>query len=378
MPKKKISNLIKRKDRPGLWARLTYTDELGRRRVIQRKVASRTEGEILLKKLRREIEDHGEQIIDGDRLTFTQLAKRYEERKLIAPVYKDENKVAGLRSHESLKRRLKTLVAHFGARRVKLITHSDVEKFKLHRLATKNKRRPDRELSIASVNRELQLLRAVLNYAKREGWITRNPFETGAPLVSLAHEVKRERLLSREEEARLLAACAGPRAHLRPLLVCALDTGMRRGEMFQLRWADVDLGGGLISVRAFTTKTMKSRTIGLTERLRAELERLWEASPKNPLGSVFGVGDVKKSFAKACALAGVENFRLHDCRHVATTRMIQSGMPPMEVMKITGHSQMTTFLRYLNTDGQAAKRAAAALDGWHATSDIALHSELVN
>jgi integrase len=63
-----------------------------------------------------------------------------------------------------------------------------------------------------------------------------------------------ERILTLEEGARLLAACEGPRAHLRPILICALDTGMRRGELFSLVWEDVDFEDWLITVKAFNTK----------------------------------------------------------------------------------------------------------------------------
>jgi hypothetical protein len=62
------------------------------------------------------------------------------------------------------------------------------------------------------VNRELALLRRMLNVAMREGWLMRNPFTAGDPLICLADERKRERILTREEEARLLGACA-PKGH---------------------------------------------------------------------------------------------------------------------------------------------------------------------
>lgn len=366
MAREKTGCIVKRKDRPGLWVRVKYKDAEGKEKVIQRKVDTRTEGKLVIKKLLREIEDHGAKIIDGDRLTFAKLAEQYKERKLQPPTYKGETKVSGLRSYESLRRRLATLIEHFGNKRIRNITHAEIEKFKLARLKAKNKRRPDAELQMATVNRELQLLRAVFNFAKRQGWVTRNPFEQGESLISLAQETKRERLLTREEEERLLAACTGRRAHLKAILVIALDTALRRNEILNLRWKDVNLSSRLITVRASTTKTLRDRTIGITDRLAIELQRLDELAPDDPEGLVFGYTDFKRSFEKACEVAGLTGFRFHDCRHAATTRMVQSGMPPAEVMKITGHSQMATFLRYVNTDGQSAQRAAMALDDWHA------------
>jgi integrase len=90
----------------------------------------------------------------------------------------------------------------------------------------------------------------------------------GKSLISVGDEKPRERILTLEEEARLLAACEDPRAHLRAILICALDTGMRRGELFSLTWADVDFENRLITIRAFNTKTMRERRVGMAVRLK--------------------------------------------------------------------------------------------------------------
>ena|SRR5262245_29140576 len=90
MPREKEGSSGTRKDKPGLWARVSYKDETGRRRVIQRKVASRTEGKALIKKLPRQIEDDGARVIDGERMTFNKLAEDYTDHKLQPPVYKGE------------------------------------------------------------------------------------------------------------------------------------------------------------------------------------------------------------------------------------------------------------------------------------------------
>jgi len=352
------------KERKSWTARITYRDESGKVRNIKRQVENRTEGKLFLNKLLREIEDHGEQIIDGDSLTFKKLAGIYEERKLTPPVYKGEAKVSGLRSHQSMKVFLKALVEHFGAKRIKSITHSDLENFKLERLKTTTVRGSER--SITSVNRELQLMRAVLNFAKRNGWTVNNPFEQGESLISQAQENRRDRVLSREEEMRLLAACNGRRAHLRSILICALDTGMRRGEILQLRWKDVNIEEGIITIRATTTKTMRPRSVPMSTRLREELKRMKEKAPDDTEFLVFGIdSDVKHGFTSACEKAGIEDFHFHDCRHTATTRLAQSGLSPLEVMRITGHSQLTTLTRYFNQTNEQLKKAAAALDAFN-------------
>ncbi len=117
-------------------------------------------------------------------------------------------------------------------------------------------------------------MRAVLNFGKRNGWIIQNPFELGESLFSQALENRRDRVLSNEEEMRLLAVCEGRRLHLRPIIIYALDTGMRRGEIFQLCWKDVYLEEGIITFRATTTRTMRPLSVPMSARLRAEIQRL--------------------------------------------------------------------------------------------------------
>ncbi len=109
--------------------------------------------------------------------------------------------------------------------------------------------------------------------------------------------------------------------------------------MFNMRWRDVDLGTGEIFILLTNTKTDAERNVGLTSRLRAELEELWKVSPQDQDHLVFGIANtIKTAWKTACDKASLKNFRLHDCRHTATTRMIASGSPHTEVMKITGHT----------------------------------------
>ena len=105
----------------------------------------------------------------------------------------------------------------------------------------------------------------------------------------------------------------------------------------------------------------------MTPRVQDTLHALQEHAPPEPNGLVFAMTDtVKTAFLAACREAGVEGFRFHDCRHTAITRMIEAGMPAAEVMKISGHTQMTTFQRYVNVNEQAERRGAELLAA-HAT-----------
>ncbi len=200
-----------------------------------------------------------------------------------------------------------------------------------------------------------------------------SPFAAGDSLISLADENKRERILTRERrETKLLAACETPqRAHLRAILICALDTGMRQGEIFSLRWQDVDFENGLLNIEAFHTKTMKERQVAITTRLALELERLKASAPDNSDGLVFGVLDnVKRSFTAARTKAGLTDVRFHDLRHTAATRLVGAHIPLSEVGRVFGHTQANTTYRYVNANVETAKRAAAALDMFNADSAV--------
>ncbi|MDT5060061.1 MAG: hypothetical protein QOH63_520 [Acidobacteriota bacterium] len=377
-----------RQDAEGRWFyRYQYTDRFGKRRNVRRLATSYSNAVSQLRKAINK-QENGGQIIEGERLKFSKLASIYAQKKIFEAEYVGERKVAGLRSYKSVELLLEILKAHFADKRISTITHSDIEEYKLLRL-----RRPKlngEQRTIASVNRELELLRAMLRFALREGWLVYSPFERGAPLISKADETRRERVLTHDEERRLLAACGErtmtykcrrgkkiveitakdtgeQRKHLRPLLIAALDTAARRGELLQLLWSDVDFDSHLIQLRATTTKTATARTLGMTQRLYEELQKLWQESTRKMDIEVFGgIGSVKRAFALICREAGVKDFRFHDCRHTAITRMINAGMPAMKVMKVSGHTQHVTFARYVNPDDDSVRQAADLLDSFNA------------
>lgn len=346
-----------------LYARITYTDSSGKRRELKRRASDRTEAKNLLKDLQNKLDsDDREQRLKAEKMKFSKLADIYSERRLIPAEYVGDRKVAGLRSLAPPKLSLRYLTEHFGNRLIQTITHSQVEAYKLKRLRS--------GLAIASVNRELETFRAVLNFAKREGWLTRTPFEMGAPLISKADETRRKRVMSRDEEEKLLLACTGRREHLRPVVICLVDTAMRFGELKTLRWSDVSLPDRTISIRAFNTKTMQPRIVPITERLAAALESLYRAfsaSNEGDDGLVFGIADnVKKSWAAACKDAGITGLRIHDLRATAITRLIDGGMPAEEVMKVSGHTQIQTlYAHYLRATSATIGKAADILNRMH-------------
>ncbi|HEY9283353.1 MAG TPA: site-specific integrase [Pyrinomonadaceae bacterium] len=328
--------------------------------------------------------------------TFAELAARYKQEYMIPPRYIAGKKVEGLRSHKKLLPFFNTLVARFGRSPLKEISYQQLREFKRERLGApvtirRRDRRTGREWaearqrSVAAVDRELQLLRRMLNVAVHLGWIASNPFRAGDPLINTAHETKRMRVLSHDEEPLLLAACgerelsyarggrfkgkivtardqSEKRAHLRPAIICALDTALRENEQFTLTRADVHLDERVITVREFNAKVERERLVPITARLHAELSAIFARLPEEPTALVFPQRDLKKSFAGACAAAGITDLRWHDLRHTAIMWMLEAGMPESEVMKVTGHSNYTTFMRYVSLNRDRTRRAAEMLD----------------
>ena len=343
-----------------IYARVRWTEN-GTRREKSKKARNNTHARLLIKKMIRELDDFGSSSLDNERKAFDQLADLYEQDHMQPAQYVDGRKVSGLRSLHTQKYTLAVLREYFGKCKLRSITYGDIARFRTMRINTPTVHKKPR--SITTVNRELEVLRNMLNYAFREGWILRNPFTSGPPLIQKAHEKKRERILTEEEEEFLLAACIGRRTHLKPIVICALDTGMRRGEIITLSWQDIDFDGRLINIKAYHTKTEQERTLGMTERLYDQLKALYTASSTKPDDPVFGIAsNVKRSFGSACKAAGIEGLRFHDLRHTFATRLIERGVPAEIVSKLLGHNNLNTTTRYVNTNAQTARQAVEALE----------------
>jgi integrase len=132
------------------------------------------------------------------------------------------------------------LIDRFGDRALQDVKTADIEDFIAHlKLPRVVNRQPNRTLSPASINRTFELLRHMMNWAVGREYLERSPFRRGTEtLIRKQHEDnQRRRRLSEEEESKLLAVAT---PFLKSMIITALDTGMRHGEMLALRFGDVD------------------------------------------------------------------------------------------------------------------------------------------
>lgn len=208
-------------------------------------------------------------------------------------------------------------------------------------------------VSPATVIRDLAVISSVINHARREWRVQiNNPCEL---VRKPATPRGRDRLLRSQELDRLLDELK-PRGRrspwLQPLVLLALETAMRRGELLELEWRHVDLAARTLFLPV--TKNGCSRTVPLSSRALAILETLTHS----PNGQVFPITSVAASaaFKKACTRAEIANFRFHDLRHVATTRLAEKLPNVIELASVTGHQTVQMLKRYYHPRAEALAR----------------------
>jgi len=270
----------------------------------------------------------------------------------------------------------RTLCRYFAGKQFRDITPMLVEKFKRDRLNTTTVRHTQR--SPASVNRELQLLSKIFTMALDNGLVESNPVSR---VRKLREGGRRERYLTYEEEERLMNALTGRRAHVRPVVVIALNTGMRRGEILAMRWEHVNFGAlaVFLSVRGKEieikpnhllvpdSKSGKPRLIPMNNEVRGELLRLKQDAGGD--GFVFtsartGVNltEVKRAFKSACREAGIENLRFHDLRHTVATRL-KTRVDAFTLRDLLGHATIRMTGDYTHATPEDLQEAVSLLDG---------------
>ena len=172
---------------------------------------------------------------------------------------------------------------------------------------------------------------------------------------------KRLRYLSPEECERLIYSCSD---YLKPIVITALHTGMRKTEILKLKWKQADMKNGFINLS--DTKSGKRRSISISETLNITLKSIARRldiqyvffNPKT--GKHYN--DIKKAFNRACDKAKITDFRFHDLRHTFASQLLMGGGDLVALKEILGHSDIKMTLRYAHLASAHMKEAVNILN----------------
>lgn len=267
------------------------------------------------------------------------------------------------------------------------ITAWAVERFKARRIKAGT--------SPVTVNRDLDRIRAALNKAVEWNLLPANPL-AGVKRSKVEDEARvryldadeerrlREALARREEERRrrrlsgIAHAVARHREplpafaddeytdHVLPLVLLAMNTGLRRGELLGLAWEAIDRKAKRIKVTAATAKSQRVRYVPLNSEAAGVVERLHKHAA-NKSGLVFAGSEgeamthVKRSWESLMTAAGVEDFHFHDLRHHFASRLVMAGVDLYAVKELLGHSDFGMTQRYAHLSAEHKAQAVEKL-----------------
>jgi integrase len=262
----------------------------------------------------------------AERTTLGELLTRYRDE--ITPT-----KRSALTERHRLAGMLRRDICH---RVIAKLTSSDLARYRDERLQL---------VAPATVVRELNTISHALDVAQKEWgfWLPRNPAkDVRRPKTPRG----RTRRLESGEQERLLDACdRGRTPLLRPLIVLALETAMRRGELVGMRWADIDLQRRVVHLQL--TKNGDSRDVPLSILATRTLVSL-ASQPHSSTDPVFPMSGnaVRLAFEHLRVRAAMPGLHFHDLRHEAVSRLFEKGLNIAEVSAISGHKELRMLQRY--------------------------------
>jgi integrase len=242
---------------------------------------------------------------------------------------------------------IKHLLTHFKGKHLSEITSLMIERYITARIE---------DVSPQTVNKEIKCLKLVMNKAIEWGQLDRNPV---AKVKFLREPQRKLRFLDTDEIGRLIDSCP---SQLMPVIITALHTGMRRGEILDLNWENVDLNNRIIYLT--DTKSGVSREIPINSMLFNLLKGLQKRADNsyvftNKLGNRYR--DVRTAFKTTLRNAGIKNFRFHDLRHTFASHLVMSGVDLLSVKELLGHKELEMTLRYAHLSPDHKKAAVEVL-----------------
>ena len=298
---------------------------------------SRRQAEVVLKKRMVQVaENKFLEVEKYEKIRFEKMTELYLEN------YSKPNKKSSRRDVTSINN-LKPFLA---GKYLHEVTPLDMEKYKRGRQG---------QVSNATVNREVACLKHIFTKAIEWGIVQKNP---GKKVKLLRERNTRLRYLDEKEIGRLYDACA---EHLKPIVIVALNTGMRKEEILSLKWKDMDFRSRIIAI--LDTKNGESRELPINNIVYRTLlaakkaDSPWVFCKKN--GERYG--NIRKAFEGARKRAGIVDFRFHDLRHTFASYLVMNGIDLKTVQELLGHKSFEMTLRYAHLSPEHKKRATDIL-----------------
>ena len=266
-------------------------------------------------------------VIDDKPILFEDAVKEYLEyyKNHVSPTtFKSESERANL------------LINYFKGKFLHEITSRMIERYINERLL---------KVKPSTVNREIAFLKGLYRKFNEWKYIAHNPMKSIKMLKEPPGVI---RYLDEEELIALKRALEKAPIYFRALVIVALNTGMRKGELMALKWRDVDFKNRIII--ATKTKNNERRIIPMNDEVYHALLQLGRhirseyifVNPKTGKPYV----DLKNSWKKLMKEAGIENFRFHDLRHTFASYLAMSGVSPLVIQELLGHKTLTMTKRY--------------------------------
>jgi len=294
-------------------------------------------------------------------------------RNFLEQVYIPDAKRRGMKTIDKTDQMVRSHFADFLDYRLDHITRKIIENWQIEA--------KDRGLKPSSINRALNPLRAIMTIAVEKEYLEIHPLKRCKNL-SVQDDMK-ERYLSAEEETRLRNQLEKRNQeksirlppddervyadHIMPIVLVALNTGMRRGEIFQLTWDNVSFNNKHITVSAETAKSSKKRHISMNNETQRVLDNWRKQSSR--VGLVFPnpangkpLVEIKSMWVNILNDAEIHNFRFHDLRHTFASKLVMKGAPLYTVQKLLGHSTLEMTMRYAHLSPDSTAQAVALLD----------------
>jgi integrase len=240
------------------------------------------------------------------------------------------------------------IAAFFGAMDLNTITFQDVNKWQAKRLET---------LAPATVQRQLNTLKTLLNDARRAGKLTHNPCGDAKKLKGIE---PRQRYLEIGEAGQLIAAAAEIAEWMPDFLAWLLHSGMRRGEALALTWDDVRKVDGLTAVSIRNTKSGKPRYISCSLEMADILDRRRKAHPHQSRVFPIPLIALKRKMKLLRDKTGIKDIRLHDLRRTNATHLARAGVDLRTLSGRIGHRDLTMLHSVYAVFGKDDKAADAA------------------